>query len=209
MTKQISIHKDQAHGADALWWKPMFTMQREMCKACQHMVPENLVPAAAWEASDDMLATMQNGVHSLFSQLFNNRQMMTPWLMGHQTEPYIDITESNGGFVIKADVPGVDVEELDVSIADSALIIKGKKQSRQHEGDNYLRHECCVEPFSRTVALPEEADIERASANFDQNVLTVEIPKKAVVKPRKLAIASERVVVPVRERQQPTMAKAS
>ena len=147
MPKQITVHKDQAHGANALWWKPMLTMQQEMCKACQHMVPENLIPAATWEASNDMLAALQQGTHNLFSQIFNNRQMMTPWWMGHQTEPYIDITEGDNGFTVKADVPGVDAEELDVLIADSALTIKGKKQLKQHKGDNYLRHECCAEFF--------------------------------------------------------------
>jgi HSP20 family protein len=190
MIKQISIHKGEATGQETIWWKPMLTMQREICKTCQQMIPENIVPPAAWEAGNSMLAAMQEGIHNLFGQLFNNRQMLAPWWMGHPTEPYIDITESESGFTVKADVPGVEADDLDVSAVDGGLVVKGKKPKSQAK-DHYLRHECCDESFSRTVALPEEADIEQAMANLDRNVLTINVPRKAMVgKVRKLNIAA-------------------
>jgi len=191
MTKQIAVHKDETHGADALWWKPIFNMQREIFRTFQRMLPENLIPATMWETGDDMLATLYSNTHSLFSQLFNNRQMLTALWMGSPMEPHIDLVEDDNGFTITASVQGLDAKDLDVSVADSALIFKGKRQQQSKLGDN-LMHAFCAETFTRTLALPEEADMDQATASLEQNVLTIEIPKKSAAKTaRKLVITPE------------------
>jgi hypothetical protein len=73
----------------------------------------------------------------------------------------------------------------------SCITIKGEKcDEKTEEGDNYIRKECHSGSFIRTIALPEEADIEKAYASFEDNVLKIEIPKKegSKRKPRKVEI---------------------
>jgi hypothetical protein len=86
---------------------------------------------------------------------------------------------SNEGFRIQADLPGVDPDSLDVSVSESALVITGSKAEHvPQDGEVYWRKECCCGDFARTVALPEEADLDKATASFTNNVLSVSIPRK-------------------------------
>jgi HSP20 family protein len=111
--------------------------------------------------------------------MFNTRQMMTPWLNGGRTEPYIDIRDNNKSFVIRADVPGLDPENLDIAVSENAVTISGYKDNECKDGEGFVHHECCNGSFCRTVALPEDADTENASAAFEKNILIIEVPKKA------------------------------
>ena len=120
----------------------------------------------------------QESLHLLFSRMFNTRQMITPWLVGGRTEPYIDIQQNDNGFTIRADVPGSDPENINISVADSAITITGYKDSQCEEGESFIHHECCDGSFFRTVALPESANTEDASATFENNVLTIHVPQK-------------------------------
>ncbi|MCB2081682.1 MAG: Hsp20/alpha crystallin family protein [Rickettsiales bacterium] len=195
MTQQLKVQKSAQNTSDALWWKSVFSLQRELNRTMRetfsNFMQPSLMPSSLWETEEDMFTTLQRNTHRVFSELFNNRQMSTPWLTGAMTEPYVDIIENGSKFRIKADVPGLNAKDLEVSIADSAITIKGERsEEKKEEDDTYIRRECHCGAFSRTIALPEEADIEKATATFDQNVLTVEVPKKpeAKNKSRKLKI---------------------
>jgi len=194
MTEKVSIHKGKEQFPNLLWWKPLFAWQKQMNDALQSISP-TFVPPTFWDAEDSIFGDWQQNINRLFGEMFNNRQMFTPWWTGSHTEPYIDIVENNKAFIVKADVPGVDAEDLDVSVSEQgALIIKGERKDCHEEKESeYLRRECCSGSFSRIVALPEGADLDNAAATFDRNVLTVDVPKKAEVlstKARKLKIAA-------------------
>lgn len=193
MTQKIAIHKDAEQFPNSLWWKPFFAWQKQMSDTLQKINPA-FMPPALWEAEDSAFGGMQHNINQMFGTLFNHRQMLTPWWMGKQTEPYVDILEKEKVFVVKADLPGVDAEDLDVSVSDQgALIIKGENsEETRTEGATYIRRECCSGSFSRTIALPDGADLDNAAATFNRNVLTIEIPKKAgaTAKTRQLTIAS-------------------
>ncbi len=178
--KELAIHKGmETNPFSTIWWKPIFDMQKEMGREFQAMLGNLAVPAA-WDMENNFLALAQQMTHRIFSESFNNRQMMMPWLLGNNTEPYIDIIENDKGFKVKAELPGLTTKDLDVSISDCALIIKGeKKKEKEEAGDNYIHRECCCGSISRTVAIPEEADLGKAKASFKQNILTVEIPRKS------------------------------
>jgi len=173
---------------DTLWWKPIFSLQREMNRTMRqtfaNFMQPSFMPTCLWDAEEDLFCAFQRNTHRMFSEFFNNRQMSTPWLIGMMTEPYIDIIENGNKFKIKADVPGMRAKDLEVSIADSAVTIRGERIDEQNEdGDTYIRRECRCGAFSRTIALPEEADVDKASVSFEQNVLTVEMPKGTVKSP--------------------------
>ncbi|MDB2414212.1 Hsp20/alpha crystallin family protein [Rickettsiales bacterium] len=198
MTQQLNILKSAANPKDALWWQPMFSLQRELNRSAREAFsnfsrPSFMAPSV-WDAEEDIFSAFQRNTHRIFSELFNNRQMSTPWVTGTTTEPYVNIIENGNKFKVRADVPGLSAKDLEVSISDNAITISGTRCSEEKdEGDSYLRRECHFGAFSRTIALPEEADVEKASARFEQNVLTVEIPKKqeAKSKSRKLKIEAQ------------------
>ena len=194
MTQKIAIHKGKEQFPNSLWWNPFFDWQKQMNDMLQGISP-GFVPPAFWNVENNTFDGFQQNMNRLFGDLFNNRQMFTPWWTGSHTEPYIDIVENDKSFIIKADVPGVDAEDLDMSVSDQgALIIKGEREDcHEEKGGEYLRRECCSGSFSRTIALPDNADFDNAAATFERNVVTVEVPKKAGVglaKARKLKIAA-------------------
>ncbi|MGZ9096827.1 MAG: Hsp20/alpha crystallin family protein [Micavibrio sp.] len=192
MTQKIAIHKGKEQCPSALWWRPFFDWQKQMNDTLQGISP-SFVPPAFWTAETNVFSRVQKNVNEMFGQLFNNRQMFTPWLTGGQAEPYVDILENGESFFVKADLPGVESDDLDVSVSGNALIIKGENCKENFvENAHYIRRECCSGSFSRTIALPEDADLDNAEATFSKNVLTVEIPKKADAseKPQKMPIAA-------------------
>jgi HSP20 family protein len=101
----------------------------------------------------------------------------------------VDIYEENDKFVIKAEVPGVKKEDIDISIENNILTIKGERKfEKETKKENYHRAERYYGAFQRAFTLPGIVNQEKIKANLDNGVLTVEIPKKEEVKPKKIAI---------------------
>jgi HSP20 family protein len=89
--------------------------------------------------------------------------------------------------VVKATLPGVDAEDVDISISGDLLTIKGEHSEEEEvdEGD-YIHRERRIGTFSRSVALPVSVDSNKAEAVFDKGVLTVTLPKKETAKAKKI-----------------------
>ncbi len=104
--------------------------------------------------------------------------------------PAVDIKEESDGFVLHADVPGVDAKEIDISMEEGMLIIKGERAHESSEEKNgYKRVERVRGSFYRRFSLPETADAERVTAKYDNGVLTVTIPKQEKAQPRRIPVA--------------------
>jgi HSP20 family protein len=101
----------------------------------------------------------------------------------------LDVAEENDGYVIKASVPGVKPEEIDVTMADNVLTIRGEMQE-DHEikEENYHVRERRFGSFMRSVTLPNSANTEKVDATYEHGVLTLHVPKSEAVKPRKIAV---------------------
>jgi HSP20 family protein len=92
--------------------------------------------------------------------------------------PSLDIAETDKAYEIAVELPGVEEKDLDVSVSDGVLAIKGEKRSESEEKDkNFHRVERSYGSFERRLTLPAEADAEKIDANFANGVLTVTIPK--------------------------------
>jgi HSP20 family protein len=103
--------------------------------------------------------------------------------------PAFEVKETNDSFVLKADVPGVDEKDLDVSMHSGVLTVSGSRQSEERkEGESFALYERQYGSFTRSFSLPEMADGERIDAKLDNGVLTLTIAKKAEAKPRKISI---------------------
>lgn len=92
--------------------------------------------------------------------------------------PGIDIIEHDNDVIVKAEVPGVSKEDLEVSVTDNSVTIKGSTshEEREEKGD-YYRSEIRRGSFSRTVGLPSNVDSDKAKASFKNGILKLTIPK--------------------------------
>lgn len=106
--------------------------------------------------------------------------------------PSVDIKEESGKFVLQADIPGVKPEEIDVSMEDGVLTIKGEKKTEaKTEQKGYKRVERTYGSFYRRFSLPDTANADAISAKSKHGVLEIVIPKREAVKPKKINVASE------------------
>jgi HSP20 family protein len=104
-------------------------------------------------------------------------------------KPRIDITESNNGFIVYSEMPGMDKSQVSISVnEDRVLNIKGTKAKDLPEGRTMLRSERLFGEFSRSLQLPEEADIEKIAAKFINGVLELSIPKKEPEQPKVIEV---------------------
>ena len=104
--------------------------------------------------------------------------------------PAVDIKEEDERFVLKADIPGVDPKDIDVTMEDGVLTIKGeRKHESEEEREGYKRVERSYGSFYRRFSLPDTADAERVTAKGKDGVLEVSIPKQEKVQPRRIAVS--------------------
>jgi HSP20 family protein len=93
--------------------------------------------------------------------------------------PALDVKETENELVVKADLPGIDEKDVQLTIQDGVLSMRGEKKSeRKDERENYHLVERSYGSFQRSIRLPETVDEDKAVARFDKGVLTVTLPKR-------------------------------
>lgn len=103
--------------------------------------------------------------------------------------PAVDIKEEADRFLITADLPGVDPKDIEITMDNGVLAIKGERQSAAcEEKEGYKRVERVSGAFSRRFSLPDTADAERIEAKGKDGVLEVSLPKHEKVQPRKIQV---------------------
>jgi len=106
--------------------------------------------------------------------------------------PRVDVDETDKEITVKADLPGVDPKEIDISVVEGALVIKGeRKEERETKKKNYHQVERFVGQFYRAIALPPGADPDKITASSAKGVVTITIPKKPEMQPKKIAVKAQ------------------
>lgn len=104
--------------------------------------------------------------------------------------PKVDVIDRDAELLVRAEVPGVKKDELEVSIAGDTVTIKGEhRHEEKEEKGKYYRCEISHKAFARTVVLPAEVDAEKAAAEFTDGVLEIRLPKLEHAKRRLLKVA--------------------
>jgi len=115
----------------------------------------------------------------------------TGYIRRFDLTPAVDLSETDNEVVVKASLPGVKAEDVDISVNDGILTVKGeKKYDDKTEGENFYRREIRYGAFSRSIPLPAAVDQDKAEAAFADGVLTVTLPKSAAAKPKQIKIKS-------------------
>lgn len=103
--------------------------------------------------------------------------------------PAFEVFERKDGYVFKGDLPGVKQEDLEIALTENRLTISGKRDfEERREGERFYAAERVYGQFTRTFSLPEGVDGEHVKAELSNGVLTLVIPKKPEVQPRKIQI---------------------
>ena len=137
-----------------------------------------------WNPFRDVLT-----LHDLTRDLFEPYVRLTPPDGGAGWLPPVDIHEEADRVVLRAEIPGVNREDVDVQVENGTLTIRGeKKQEKQVNSEGASRVERFYGSFSRSFALPASVDAERVTATCKDGVLEVALPKSDAAKPRKVKI---------------------
>jgi len=103
--------------------------------------------------------------------------------------PAVDVKETPDQIVVKAEVPGMDAKDINISVTGDVLTIKGEKKSeREEKEENYHLVERSYGSFSRSLAMPAAVDLDKIEAKYDKGILTITCPKKEEVKPKAIEI---------------------
>lgn len=122
----------------------------------------------------------------------NQASLTSDWLEDYEGQLAIDVFQTEDDVVIKAPIAGVRPEDLEISITDEVVTVKGeRRESADIVKENYFCQECYWGAFSRSYILPIAVDSEQADASLKDGVLTIKIPKQEKTKTRILKIQAE------------------
>lgn len=140
-----------------------------------------------WEPFRDLM-TLREAMDRLFEESFVRPRegLLTPAGVGTLA---VDMYETPEEVVVRTALPGIDPEDIDVSVVGDMLTIQGETKSEQEEeGANYIRRERRYGSFSRSLAIPTNVLADKAVADFSKGVLTLRLPKAEEVKPKRIEI---------------------
>lgn len=105
--------------------------------------------------------------------------------------PLVNLTEDTDRYYVRAELPGMKSENLDIQVAAKSLSISGERTFEEEEaGSKYHRRERDEGQFSRVIGLPGEIDHDNVNAELKNGILTIQIPKAEATKPKKIEITS-------------------
>jgi HSP20 family protein len=107
--------------------------------------------------------------------------------------PAMDVFEKEDRFVVKAELPGMKEEDIDVAVVGDMLTIRGERKAESEvKEDDYYCCERSYGSFSRSIAVPSNVDAKKVEASYEDGVLEVTLPKIPEVKPRKIAVSAKK-----------------
>jgi len=139
-----------------------------------------------WEQPLHGATTLQEQINRMFSEGVGHagqESNLTPWA------PAVDIYETENELVIKADLPDVNPQNLDIRVENNILTIRGERkfESKVNE-DNYLRIERAYGSFSRSFSLANSVKTDAIKADYQNGVLTLSLPKREEAKPKQIKV---------------------
>jgi len=147
-----------------------------------------------WEPFRDMM-TLRDAMSQLFEESMVRKSPFGGWPFGrseHASTPAVDMYETEGEVMVKASLPGLKPEEVEITITGNALEIRGetKEETEEKRGDYYYK-ERSFGTFQRSLTLPVEIKADEAEATFQNGVLTLKMPKAEQAKAKQIKIQAK------------------
>jgi len=147
------------------------------------MVEKELTP---WRPFGE-LSSLRREMDRLWENFFGEKPLTRMW--EREWAPSLDISETRDNFVVKAEVPGIDAKDIDISLTGDVLTIKGeKKQEREEKEEDYHLVERSYGSYSRSVRLPAEVESNKIKASYKNGILNITLPKSEKVKAKEVKI---------------------
>jgi HSP20 family protein len=140
------------------------------------------------------LATLQDRMNRLFAEAFPTRQRREDegeFFTGEWT-PAVDIYEDENAITLKADIPGIDPNHLDIRVEGNTLQIKGERNfEKETKRENFYRVERAYGTFARSFTLPQNVQSDRIEASYKNGELKIMLPKSEDAKPKSIKVKAE------------------
>ena len=135
------------------------------------------------------LVTFQDHMKRLFDQSIPKAKFEDEALFGGAWAPAVDIYETDQAIVLKADLPELNADDVDIRVEDNLLFLKGeRKMEKETKEENYHRVERSYGSFSRSFVLPRTVSSETISADYQNGVLKITMPKREESKPKQIRV---------------------
>ncbi len=137
------------------------------------------------------LRDLKREMDRLWNEFFGRETL--PEVFETEWVPALDISETKDAVVVRADVPGIDPEDLEITLSGNLLTIRGeKKQEKEEKGESFYRVERSYGSFVRSVQIPTEIDPDKIEATYKNGVLKITLPKKAEAKGKQIPVKVEK-----------------
>ncbi len=131
-----------------------------------------------------LFASFQDEMNRTLDNFFSRE---TP--TGTEWKPAVDVVETDSDITIKAEIPGIDPKDIDISITGDTLTLQGeKKEEKEKIGKCYHRVESSYGNFKRTINLPVSVDVDKVTAKGNNGLLEITLPKKEESKTKKINV---------------------
>jgi len=149
---------------------------------------ENMFELVPWRRNRGALARPGR---DLFNWFFEDFTMPDLWTAEQEWLPPFDVSETENEIIVKAELPGMDVKDIDIALTDGLLTIKGeRKLEKEDKKENYHRIERQFGSFSRSLNLGAKVRTDGIEAGYKDGILTVTLPKAEETKPKKIEVKS-------------------
>jgi len=133
------------------------------------------------------LSSFRREMDQLWERFFGDKSFRRTF--GEEWLPVVDFSETKDTLIVKAELPGMEAKDVDVSISGDVLIIKGeKKKEEEHADEHYYSCERYSGAFQRSLQLPANVKTNKIEATFDRGVLTIMLPKTEIAKQKKIEV---------------------
>lgn len=139
-----------------------------------------------------LLSQFQNDINQLLERNYaEDRDADSSKVVTSRWSPAVDIQEKEDRFILKADLPGIAAEDIDITMDNGVLTLKGERTDEsEEEREGYHRIERVRGSFYRRFSLPDTADASRIEAKGKNGVLEIVIPKQEKAQPKKIEVKS-------------------
>ena len=148
-------------------------------------------PLTKWSPFSELPA-IRHEMDDLFNKFFEFGGGWMPSLLRERMFPALESFYKEGKFVVKAELPGIDPKDVDISIVGNQLTIKGERKTEKDvKEENYMMMERSYGSFMRSITLPEGVDTTKVNAKYHDGVLDLTMPCAEAIAPRKITIEIE------------------